>query len=235
MSWGGRPLPPRAPVGASGGERDGPWPGRATCVIGTGVTPWAPHRRRDGWSRLTACRTQTRSLLPHPNATRLTSPRPGPRDAPVGPDVHVHRRLRRLDRRRELEQLRKIPPGPPCFHPLSTDHTAILPAGATVTLDETRYIGALRVEGNATLQGTGYVGTDILEISPGRQFAIDAEVGADVVTADATTEIGGAGRLRLTDGLTTSTALSVNTVECYNAPARRATLPAPPSRRRRCG
>ena len=111
----------------------------------------------------------------------------------------------------------EVSPGPPCFHPLSTDHTAILPAGTVVTLDESRFIGALQVEGNAVLRGTGYVGTGVLEISPGRQFSIDAEVGTDAITADASTQIGGTGRLRITDGIATSTALSVGTVECNNS------------------
>lgn len=106
--------------------------------------------------------------------------------------------------------------GPPCFSPSSTDHTAILPAGTVVTLDAPRFIGTLRVEGAATLTGTGSVGTDILEILPGKTFAIDAEVRADVINADATTEIGGTGRLRLTQDVAPVTALSVATVECAN-------------------
>ncbi len=107
--------------------------------------------------------------------------------------------------------------GVPCPHPLSMDHTAILPAGVVVTLDDIRFINTLRVIGNATLFGEGAVDTETLEITSGRQFTLGAEVISNVIVADATTEVTGPGRLRLTDGIAPVAALSVQTVECENS------------------
>ena len=107
---------------------------------------------------------------------------------------------------------------PSCSFPLGTGDVAILPNGSVVSQQAvTRTPDELRVSGVATVTGLGAVSVDLLTLASGSTLAVESEVRAVAVSADASSEVAGGGRLQLLDDVALTVGLSVGTVDCFNS------------------